>query len=149
MQWSGFASPVLLLLLLLLLLLGTGSSAFEADDFLVRGLEDIYPQFSHFHGDMYAGLLPIDDVNVVAPEDVRGELMFWLFQPHKPVASDTLTIWFNGGPVRSRRIQKKRDRGSSFKAENTFFLIRRHFLLLWDTRVVLPFKQVSFLNAAP
>jgi hypothetical protein len=86
-------------LVLLLLLSGSSSAAaFEADDFLVKGLEDIYPQYSHFKGDMYAGMLPID-VHV-APEDKRGELMFWLFQPHKPVASDTLTIWFNGGPVR-------------------------------------------------
>ena len=94
MHWLRLASSVLLLLL------GSFSSAFKSDDFLVRGLEDIYPQFSHFQGDMYAGMLPID-VNV-APEDKRGELMFWLFQPHKPVASDTLTIWFNGGPVRAK-----------------------------------------------
>ena len=65
-----------------------------ASDFLVEGLEKVYPLYSQFEGDMYAGLLPID----VTPNKTRGELMFWLFVPDKPVAPDTLTIWFNGGP---------------------------------------------------
>ena len=68
--------------------------AYDPADFFVEGLEDIYPQFSQFDGVMYAGLLPID----VAPNKTRGELMFWLFVPNKPVAPDTLTVWFNGGP---------------------------------------------------
>jgi hypothetical protein len=97
MHWFGLLSS--------LLLLSGSSSAFKADDFLVEGLEEIYPQFSHFKGDMHAGMLPIDID--VAPEDKRGELMFWLFQPHKPVAPDTLTIWFNGGPVRNETKYKR------------------------------------------
>ena len=79
------------------LLASSSSSAFDAADYLVTDLEKIVPAYGNFDGKMYAGMIPID-VNV-APEDKRGELMFWLFKPHKTVASDTLTIWLNGGPV--------------------------------------------------
>jgi hypothetical protein len=41
---------------------------------------------------MYAGLLPMDH------EERHGEIMFWLFASRVPLARNTLTIWFNGGP---------------------------------------------------
>jgi hypothetical protein len=92
MLWQGLSS---------LFLLASSSSAFlNAADYLVTDLDKIVPAYGKFDGKMYAGMLPID-VDV-APEDKRGELMFWLFQPRKPVASDTFTIWFNGGPVRKK-----------------------------------------------
>ena len=83
-----------LLALVSLLLYHTRSLALNAADFLVEGLEEIYPAFGEFDGVMYAGLLPID----VPPNEIRGELMFWLFVPNEPIAPDTLTIWHNGGP---------------------------------------------------
>jgi hypothetical protein len=92
MCWLGLSS---------LFLLASSSSAFDAADYLVTNLDKIVPAYGKFDGKMYAGMLPID-VDV-APEDKRGELMFWLFQPRKPVASDTLTIWFSGGPVRRKK----------------------------------------------
>lgn len=79
----------------------------NASDFLVTGLEKIEPAFGQFDGNMYAGLLPIDNYYEVdndnsddneSKQQRQGELMFWLFEPTQPAANDTLTIWFNGGP---------------------------------------------------
>lgn len=71
--------------------------AFNASDFLVKGLDEIEPAYAEFDGDMYAGPLPID---IVEPgqtnKEKRGELMFWMFKPKKDL--DSLTIWLNGGP---------------------------------------------------
>jgi len=65
-------------------------------DFLVQGLDEIEPAFAEYPGSMYSGLLPVDH------DDVTGELMFWLFAPHKVAPplhhKKTLTIWLNGGP---------------------------------------------------
>jgi carboxypeptidase C (cathepsin A) len=62
------------------------------EDFRVKGLEEIEPAYAQFDGDIYAGLLPMDNRNRT------GELMFWLFAPHGPTVNDSLAIWFNGGP---------------------------------------------------
>lgn len=62
--------------------------AFHAEDFLVKGLEKIEPAFADFDGRMYAGLLPTSE---------EAKLMFWFFEPRKSEASDTLTVWLNGG----------------------------------------------------
>lgn len=71
--------------------------AFNASDFLVKGLEEIEPAYAKFDGKMYAGPLPID---IEEPGDEkkekRGELMFWMFKPNEDL--DSLTIWLNGGP---------------------------------------------------
>jgi carboxypeptidase C (cathepsin A) len=64
----------------------------DASDFLVRGLDEVEPAFGLFEGEMYAGLLPMDNGHR------KGEIMFWLFAPDQPVVPDSLTIWFNGGP---------------------------------------------------
>jgi carboxypeptidase C (cathepsin A) len=61
------------------------------NDFLVQGLEEVEPEYAKFQGDMFAGLLPIDNGNR------HGELMFWFFAPDdKP--NDSVTVWLNGGP---------------------------------------------------
>lgn len=64
----------------------------NASDLRVRGLEDVEPAFGLFEGEMYAGLLPMDN------DDRTGNLMFWLFAPEKPSDTDSLVIWLNGGP---------------------------------------------------
>jgi carboxypeptidase C (cathepsin A) len=64
----------------------------DASDFLVQGLEEVEPAFGLFEGEMYAGLLPINNGHR------RGDIMFWLFAPDHPAILDSLTIWFNGGP---------------------------------------------------
>lgn len=61
-------------------------------DFLVENLDEIEPAFSEFDGQMFSGLLPMDNKNA------HGKLQFWLFAPTSPTASNTLTIWLNGGP---------------------------------------------------
>lgn len=61
-------------------------------DFLVEGLQEIEPAFAQFEGNMYSGLLPMDNGNR------NGELMFWLFAPHEPSTDKTLMVWLNGGP---------------------------------------------------
>eukprot|EP00980_Cylindrotheca_fusiformis_P016038 scaffold4724_cov108-Cylindrotheca_fusiformis.AAC.3 len=77
--------------------LGYRVAAFDASDFLVKGLDEIEPAYAAFDGEMYAGPLPID---IVSPghekKEKRGELMFWMFKPSKDMES--LTIWLNGGP---------------------------------------------------
>lgn len=64
------------------------------DDFCVQGLDEIEPAFGHYPGDMYAGTLPVDH------DEVKGEMMFWLFAPDDPLIENkkTLTVWLNGGP---------------------------------------------------
>jgi hypothetical protein len=64
----------------------------DASDLRVRGLEEVEPAFRLFEGEMYAGLLPMDNDNRT------GNLMFWLFTPDKPSITDSLVIWLNGGP---------------------------------------------------
>ena len=71
------------------------TKGFEASDFLVEGLEEYKEAFSSFNGTMYAGLLPIDEVDGSNSEP-RGKLSFWLFEPDE--TKDSLTIWLNGGP---------------------------------------------------
>lgn len=61
--------------------------------YLVEGLDLVQPAFAEFDGVMYAGLVPFHSKN-----DRRGNLMFWLFLPHKPSITDTLVLWLNGGP---------------------------------------------------
>lgn len=63
-------------------------------DFRVKThlLAEVVPAYSQFAGEMYAGLLPMDN-------DARtGETMFWLFQPERQLVAETLVIWLNGGP---------------------------------------------------
>ena len=56
----------------LLLLQSTAVVAFTSEDFRVQGLEKVEPAFETFQGEMYAGLLPID-------EESGGKLMCtWL-----------------------------------------------------------------------
>lgn len=67
----------------------------DAKDYEVHGLGDIVDAFNDFDGRMYAGQMPTSRDE---SEWEESKFMFWLFKPHKPVASDTLTLWFNGGP---------------------------------------------------
>jgi hypothetical protein len=74
-------------------------------DLVVRGLEQHVPAFADFDGEMYAGLIPMDNDNPNArgataanPQRRRGELMFWLFAPRETANPNALTIWLNGGP---------------------------------------------------
>jgi hypothetical protein len=74
-------------------------------DFIVHGLEQHVPAFAEFDGDMYAGLLPMNNDNpngrgatASNPQRRRGELMFWLFVPRVTANPDAITIWLNGGP---------------------------------------------------
>lgn len=69
-------------------------SSWHRKDFAVHGLEDIEPAFAEFDGDMYSGLLPMNNKNR------HGQLMFWLFVPSPTTVSNpnALTIWLNGGP---------------------------------------------------
>jgi carboxypeptidase C (cathepsin A) len=64
----------------------------DPSDLRVKGLEEVEPAFGLFEGEMYAGLLPMDN------GDRTGNLMFWLFIPEEPSVSDSLVIWLNGGP---------------------------------------------------
>jgi len=64
----------------------------DASEFLVQGLEEVEPAYGLFEGNMYSGLLGMDN------GDRHGELMFWLFASAEPTVKDTLTIWLNGGP---------------------------------------------------
>jgi hypothetical protein len=65
----GAALPWLLLLLLLLqCVLPILSLTSNKEDFRVHGLEKVEPAFGTFEGEMYAGLLPID-------EESGGKLM--------------------------------------------------------------------------
>jgi carboxypeptidase C (cathepsin A) len=64
----------------------------DASDFRVEGLEEVEAAYGLFEGEMYSGLLPMDNGYR------RGDLMFWLFAPDHPVVTDSLIIWLNGGP---------------------------------------------------
>jgi hypothetical protein len=44
----------------LLLLLQSTVASYSSEDFRVQGLEQVEPAFGTFQGEMYAGLLPID-----------------------------------------------------------------------------------------
>jgi len=70
----------------------TENSLPPSDDFLVEGLDDVIPAYADFDGQMYAGLLPMDN------GDRTGNTMFWLFQPAEQMVSKSLVIWLNGGP---------------------------------------------------
>jgi carboxypeptidase C (cathepsin A) len=65
-------------------------------DFRVKthAIEKVVPAYARFAGEMYAGLLPMDNGGRT------GETMFWLFQPAFQSVKDTIVIWLNGGPVR-------------------------------------------------
>jgi carboxypeptidase C (cathepsin A) len=70
------------------------------NDFRVRNLDQVVPDYALFEGEMYAGSLPIgnnhnrDERN----EERKGALMFWLFAPYQPLVEDSLTLALNGGP---------------------------------------------------
>ncbi|KAI4243645.1 MAG: hypothetical protein LQ352_006990, partial [Teloschistes flavicans] len=59
--------------------------------FVVNG--SAIPDVDFDVGESYAGLLPISS----APDETR-ELFFWFFPSTNPLATDEVTIWFNGGP---------------------------------------------------
>lgn len=61
------------------------------EDFLVRGLEDVEPEYAKFDGSMYSGMMPLAD-------EREASLFFWLFRPAAPVVDDSLVVWLNGGP---------------------------------------------------
>lgn len=71
----------------------------KPQDYLVRGLELVEPAFAKFEGSMYAGLIPTNLFGDEKNDDADdGTLMFWLFAPDKPIYTDTLVVWLNGGP---------------------------------------------------
>ena len=75
------------LFLLWMMILPTGSSGRKTpEDYRVQGLADMEPAFHSVEGDMYAGL-------IAARHD--AELFFWLIANND---SDSLVLWFNGGP---------------------------------------------------
>ena len=77
----------------ILLLQGLATEALsDRSEYLVEGLEHIEPAFAKFDGSMYAGLIPFDW------KERQGNLMFWLFLPHKPSNEESLVMWLNGGP---------------------------------------------------
>lgn len=61
----------------MLLLLLQSTVAFTPEDFRVKGLEQVEPAFGTFEGEMYAGLLPID-------QESGGKLMCtcWMQNVH-------------------------------------------------------------------
>ncbi len=71
------------------------SFSLHAEDFRVHGLGKIVEAFDEFDGRMYAGQMPTSRDKSRWEE---SKFMFWLFQPDAPIAPDTLTLWFNGGP---------------------------------------------------
>jgi carboxypeptidase D len=75
----------------------SSSSAFlkTKSDYLVTGLDAVVPAYKEFEGDMYAGMIPIHHDK---DAERQGEIMFWLFAPHKPLVTDSLVMWLNGGP---------------------------------------------------
>lgn len=93
---QSFPAATMLLLrsLLVLSLCCLADSKITSHEFLVEGLAEIDPVFDTFDGEMHAGLVSITpDIT----ED-EGKLMFWLFEPTRPLVDDSLVIWFNGGP---------------------------------------------------
>ena len=73
-----------------------GRNTFDKEDFRVTDLGDIEPAFDSFDGELFSGLLPIDDVQDSNDGDIRGELSFMFFAPTED--KDGLTVWLNGGP---------------------------------------------------
>jgi carboxypeptidase C (cathepsin A) len=72
----------------------TNTQTKTSNDYLVHDLETIEPSFQHYDGAMYAGLIS----TATSGTNDNGELMFWLYEPTNPTYTDTLLIWFNGGP---------------------------------------------------
>jgi Serine carboxypeptidase len=70
-----------------------GSALPRRKDLAVHGLEELVPAFADFDGDMYAGLLPMNN-----GKNRHGKLMFWLFVPRHTANPNALTLWLNGGP---------------------------------------------------
>jgi carboxypeptidase C (cathepsin A) len=72
----------------------TNSYLPSEEDLLVTGLEKIenYEAFGEFDGNMYAGLLPMDNGNRT------GRMMFWLFEPTVQAIESSMVLWLNGGP---------------------------------------------------
>jgi len=66
-------------------------------DFLVEDLDEVVPAYAKFDGEMYAGTLPMDNTDFEGNAR-EGAIMFWLFAPARPVVSDTMVLWLNGGP---------------------------------------------------
>ena len=95
-------------------LCATAAHAPTKDDFLVKGLEAIVPAFGDFDGDLYAGTISTDPPHNHDDDDddddddknnhhhhhqdEGGSFMFFFFDPRQPAISDSLVIWFNGGP---------------------------------------------------
>lgn len=81
-------------LLALLVAASLGQHAAHADhaqrrhvtpqDYLVEGLENVEPAYAQFKGKMYAGLVPVENGSR------KGNTMFWLFEPNRPIVPDTL-----------------------------------------------------------
>ena len=74
------------------------SSKVTSDDYLVEGIEEFIPAFSKFDGNFYSGTISTDPQEDSFQNAEGGSLMFFLFAPHKPVVTDSLIVWFNGGP---------------------------------------------------
>ena len=75
------------------------------EDYLVTKLQNIEPAYDEFDGQMYSGLIPIDDDSVYDDNDDDnqyqnnvGETMFWMFEPTHPKVVNTIVVWLNGGP---------------------------------------------------
>lgn len=77
---------------------GEGEKKRSRSDFLVTGLDEVVPAYAEFDGEMYAGLLPMDNNSKGHRQRRSGELMFWLFEPSKPAVDDSVVMWLNGGP---------------------------------------------------
>lgn len=68
------------------------SNFLTPEDYRVKGLELIEPAYAEFQGEMFAGMVPMDN------GDRHGEYMFWFFAPDNATVPDSLTFFLNGGP---------------------------------------------------
>ena len=97
MTISLFALLSLLLASSMKLLVTTEAKEFpqlkHKSEYLVKGLEDLVPAYKDWDGTQYAGMIPVSQ-----DDPDRGELMFWLFAPHRPAIPDSMIMWLNGGP---------------------------------------------------
>jgi hypothetical protein len=98
----------------------------DASDLRVRGLEEVEPAFGLFEGEMYAGLLPMNN------GDRTGNLMFWLFAPEDPSIADSLVIWLNGGPGAYLPIFNRASEGEATDSGtvSTFTTVQNHCFAL-------------------